>query len=127
MKVEKSFLSAIIWMDMDPISRKMKMKNVAGFHPFWGFVFFPGAVDGWDRSGFGTRDFQKEGSATELTARARTQEPKDCLSTEGWRNAGERSARWSATRFMFAAAVNWATKWCSVVVGKCGDPLQLCG
>jgi hypothetical protein len=46
---------------MDPISKNMMMKNVAGFHSV-DFGFFT-LLDGLDvrRSGLGTRDVQKEG------------------------------------------------------------------
>lgn len=55
---------------MDPINKKMKIKKVAGFHPFCTLNFFLHLEGDRDRKGFGTRDFQKETSATELTARA---------------------------------------------------------
>jgi hypothetical protein len=56
-------------MDMDPINKKMKMKKVAGFHPFCTLVFLPSPAAERDRSGLGTRDFQKDVSATELRGR----------------------------------------------------------
>jgi len=49
---------------MDPISRKIKMKNVAGFHSFdFGFLIRRAAASGGSfsrRRGFGIRERQKE-------------------------------------------------------------------
>ena len=47
---------------MEPIKRKMMMKNVAGFHSLERGFFSRGTSD--RRSGFGIRDFQKEVSTT---------------------------------------------------------------
>ena len=99
MNVANSFFSEIICMDIDPISRKMTMKKVAGFHSFGFFALAVSSLDE-DRSGFGIIDFQKEGLATfgtvELMARdART---PDC----GLRKTPTvmSSSRWSGDRFM---------------------------
>lgn len=61
-------------MDMDPISRKMMMKKVAGFHSFdFGFLrdfFGPKFGSGSDRRrGLGIRDFQKEVWVTDVARR----------------------------------------------------------
>jgi hypothetical protein len=62
-KAAKFFLSKIIWIDMDPIKMKITMKKVAGFHSL-DFTAFLSDLLKPDRSGFGTRLFQNEGSAT---------------------------------------------------------------
>jgi hypothetical protein len=73
MNVANSFFNAIICTDMDPISRKMTMKKVAGFHPLGGFGFRDfmekgSSSIGAGRRNLGTMDFQKEGLTTLGTA-----------------------------------------------------------
>jgi hypothetical protein len=102
MKVAKSFLSEIIWMDMDPISRKMKMKKVAGFHPRCAVGFLPGPVEERERRGLGTSDLQKDASATELTWRHRKASSSGFAEMKGRRSVGARSVRRSTAEFMLS-------------------------
>lgn len=64
---------------MDPINRKMKMKNVAGFQSFFLTLSFfsssPSRV-GFDRKGFGMRLLQKDPSTTDVRVRAPMPIPK---------------------------------------------------
>lgn len=69
MNVSKSLFSAIVWIDMDPMKRNMKIKNVAGFHSLALRAFDTALATGRVpsaplRSGFGTSDFQNDDCAT---------------------------------------------------------------
>jgi hypothetical protein len=119
-------------MDMDPINKKIKMKNVAGFQPCCVLRFFLGSVAGRDRRGFGTRDFQKDGSATEAMGRTLKGrgDPNDLSRNNGWRNAAAKAARRSTTRDISAdlvTAILAVLKRMVVVgeLGKCGTRRSL--
>ena len=65
MKAAKFFLSEIIWIDIDPMRRKIIMKNVAGFQSFdFTLLGAFGSAGAPRRRGFGIRDFQNDVSAT---------------------------------------------------------------
>ncbi|KAK0753154.1 peptidase family C50-domain-containing protein [Schizothecium vesticola] len=111
-----SFLSAIIWMDMEPISRKMTMKKVAGFHSLDFFLLLLGFSE--RRRNFGTMDFQNEGWATSGTTELTKWAPRSAAA--GVRRAeGARSALRIGKRFIVAVAQADAVRTAVTSVSTC--------
>ncbi|KAK1828482.1 peptidase family C50-domain-containing protein [Podospora conica] len=102
----KSFFSEIIWTDMEPISRKMQIKKVAGFQSLDFFLGLVGFSEG--RRNLGTIDFQNEGRATSGTTELMYLAPRSAT-TVVRRVAGARSARCIGKRFIVAAALSLHT------------------
>jgi len=108
----KSFLSEIIWTDMEPMKRKITMKKVAGFHSL-DLLFLPFSPG---RRNFGTMDFQNAGRAT-LGTTALAECAARAVVVMARRAVGARSALLSGRRII-GEALGWCArklaikKWC---------------